>query len=170
MGQTHLPESCLRSYSHPVDTSGDSDCIHQLVVWNSLLVVIRSWSTFVFLLATITCVNMAAWTSRDMQVLSCRASNLYGQSWNETIMMVFRIVQALPESYTCTMTVTLAMAANWKKSVHSSTIKVCFGICLGQCTTAITTVTMYSEFSYTFTKSSSILGTLFLLCVMLENL
>jgi len=46
-----------------------------------------SWSTFVFLLATITCVDMAAWTSRDMQVLSCRASNLYmgslgmRQSW-----------------------------------------------------------------------------------------
>ena len=63
--------------------------------------------------------------------LNCNASNLriYGQSWNETSMLVFRILCGVfPESYTCTMTVTLAMAANWKKSVHSSTIKVCFRI------------------------------------------
>ena len=28
-GQTHLSESCLRSYSHLMNTLADSDCIHQ---------------------------------------------------------------------------------------------------------------------------------------------
>jgi len=125
-----------------------------------------SWSTFVFLLATITCVNMAAWTSRDMQVLSCRASNLYGQSWNETIMMVFRIVQAFPESYTCTMTVTLAMAANWKQKAFTVPPSRCVWYMLGSMHNS-------DHNGYHVVRifiHLYILGTLFLLCIMLENL
>ena len=37
VGQAYFPEWCVRSYSHPVDSSADSYCFHRLVLTARLI-------------------------------------------------------------------------------------------------------------------------------------
>ena len=128
--------------SHPVDTSADSVCIHRLVFWNSLLVV--KLEHF--------CLPLGHHYLRQHGSMNVT----WHAGW--TVMLAIYVYtgslgmrQACWCSEFCAGFFLKAILAQWRwhkqwrpigKSVHSSTIRVCFGICLGQCTTVITMVTM----------------------------